>query len=145
MGKDNEINMPVVSINIRDTEAVNDTSEESASFVTTLSNVNNEPPKEDVVYCMNLTGLDTINFAYKVTSKESAYRFDLKYPTVDIFFAAILRWYFNGLFIYSIKQNVYCTPRQRSWGVYWFHFYPPVCPSVRPSVDQIVFHMRIMT
>ena len=91
LGEDSDINMPVVSINIRDTDSLNDTSEESASFVTTLSNVNNEPPKEDVVYCMNLTGLHTLNFAYQVTSKESAYRFDLKYPSVDIFFAVGLR------------------------------------------------------
>ena len=91
LGKDSDINMPVVSINIRDTDAPNDTSEESASFVTTLSNVNNDPPKEDVVYCMNLTGLDMVNFAYQVTSKESAYRFDLKYPTVDVFLGVSLR------------------------------------------------------
>ena len=91
LGKDSDINMPVVSINIRDTDAPNDTSDESLSFVTTLSNVNNDPPKEDVVYCMNLTGLDTINFAYQVASKESAYRFDLKYPTEDTFLAVRLR------------------------------------------------------
>ena len=91
LGKDSDVNMPVVSVNIRDTDSPNNTREESASFVTTLSNVNNDPPKEDVVYCMNLTGLETLNFAYQVTTKESAYRFDLKYPTVDIFFAVSVR------------------------------------------------------
>ena len=84
--------MPIVSVNIRDTAAPNGTEDNPMSFVTTLSNVNNDPPKQDVVYCVNTTELFTLNFAYHVGSRESAFRFDLIYPTMNIFFKVKLRF-----------------------------------------------------
>ena len=89
--EDSEINMPIVSVNIRDTAAPNNTEDDSMSFVTTLSNVNNDPPKQDIRYCVNTTELYTLNFAYQVGSRESAFRFDLIYPTMNIFFKVSLR------------------------------------------------------
>ena len=91
VSKDSEINMPIVSVNIRDTAATNSTEEDSMSFVTTLSNVNNDPPKENIAYCVNTTDLFTLTFAYEVKSRESAFRFDLLYPTMNIFLRVRLR------------------------------------------------------
>ena len=91
MAEGSEINMPVVSIDIRDTIAPNNTRDEAMSFVTTLSNVNNDPPREDVVYCVNITEVYTLNFAYKVGSRETAYKFDLIYGNVNTFYAVSLR------------------------------------------------------
>ena len=64
--EDSEINMPIVSVNIRDTAAPNNTKDNSVSFVTTLSNVNNDPPKQDIVYCVNTTELFTIILRIKL-------------------------------------------------------------------------------
>ena len=107
---DSEINMPIVSVNIRDTAATNSTEDDSMSFVTTLSNVNNDPPKENIAYCVNTTELFTLTFAYEVRSRESAFRFDLLYPTMNIFLKVRLRlvWYVSCLnqFILYIVLHV---------------------------------------
>ena len=104
--EDSEINMPIVSVNIRDTAAPNNTKNNSVSFVTTLSNVNNDPPKEDIIYCDNTTELFTINFGYQVWSKDSALRFDLLYPTMNIFFKISLRSVTNNLCIHTFQAQI---------------------------------------
>ena len=107
--EDSEINMPIVSVNIRDTAATNNTGDNSMSFVTTLSNVNNDPRKQDIIYCVNTTDLFTLNFAYQVGSRESAFRFDLIYPMMNIFFKVSLRLVdyvsININLLWSIKAN----------------------------------------
>ena len=85
------VNMPIVSVNIVDI-AANATNTTGISFVTTLANINNIPPKEQFIECLNMTELTTVNFACEIFSSEAAYRFDLTFSDMTTFMSVAIRF-----------------------------------------------------